>query len=71
MITFKKSVLIRMPEQSLQELYIKTFGRLPSILFNTDEDKLMKAIITALVDGEKISDDVSFEDTDIPDDAVE
>jgi hypothetical protein len=71
MITFKKSVLKRMPEDDVKTLYLKTLGPLPSLSFNYDEDKLMKAIIAALVDGEKISDDIDFDDTDVPDDAVE
>ena len=69
-ITFKKSVLQRMPVDALRELYIKVFDELPSVGFSFDEDKYNKALIVALASGEKVSDDEDF-DEEVPEGAEE
>jgi hypothetical protein len=69
-ITFKKSVLQRMPVNALRELYIKVFDELPSVGFSCDEDKYNKALIVALASGEKVSDDEDF-DEEVPEGAEE
>ena len=69
-ITFKKSVLQRMPVDALRELYIKVFDELPSVGFSYDEDKYNKALIVALASGEKVSDDEDF-DEEVPEGAEE
>lgn len=69
-ITFKKSVLQRMPVVALRELYIKIYNALPSIGFSYDEDKYNKALIKALISGEKVSDEENF-DEEIPEGADE
>lgn len=69
-ITFKKSVLQRMPVDALRELYIKVFDELPSVGFSYDEYKYNKALIVALASGEKVSDDEDF-DEEVPEGAEE
>lgn len=69
-ITFKKTALQRLPSENLRELYIKVFDVLPSVGFNNDDNKYDKALIDALVSGEKVSDEIYFGE-EVPDDADE
>lgn len=68
--TFKKSVLQRLPEDALRDLYIKVFGELPGMTFNCDEDKYNKALMKALETGFKVSEDENF-DMPVPEGADE
>ena len=68
--TFKKSVLQRLPEDALRDLYIRVFGELPGMTFNCDEYKYNKALIKALETNEKVSNDEDF-DMPVPEGADE